>query len=167
MIRRIVSGGQTGVDRAALDVAMDLGLDCGGWVPKGRRDENGTIPDEYPGLVEAPDEHAETRTALNVRDSDATLILSRGEPLGGSRFTASVADELGSPCLHVDLSLETVSQAVRDIRRWLLTIRPRVLNVAGPRASEDPRIQAEARRVLESVLAGASTARGYPHDASP
>jgi len=87
VIRKIVSGGQTGADRAALDVALDLGITCGGWVPKGRLAEDGEIPVDYPNLVEAEDAEPNTRTALNIRDSDATLILSQGELHGGSMFT--------------------------------------------------------------------------------
>ena len=89
-IDRIVSGGQTGADRAALDVAVELAIDCGGWVPRGRLAEDGVIPDRYAGLVEADDERPAVRTALNVRDSDATLILSHGELTGADFVTFRV-----------------------------------------------------------------------------
>jgi len=152
MIRRIVCGGQTGVDRAALDVALRRGVECGGWVPRGRLAEDGVIPSTYPGLAEAPDDRPETRTALNVRDSDATLILSRGELSGGSRFTARSAREQRRPCLHVDLAAEAPADAVRRVRAWLREVRPAVLHVAGPRGSEDPEVGGEAGRFLEAVL---------------
>jgi hypothetical protein len=152
MIRRIVCGGQTGVDRAALDVALRLGVQCGGWVPRGRLAEDGVIPSTYPGLAEAPDERPETRTALNVRDSDATLIVSRGELSGGSRFTARSAREQHRPCLHVNLAAQAPADAVREVRAWLRAVRPAVLHVAGPRASEDSEAGREAERFLDTVL---------------
>ena len=152
MIGRIVSGAQTGADRAALDVAIRLGYNFGGWVPKGRLDENGAIPDSYPNLVETEDARPETRTALNVRDSDATMILSHGPLHAGSQYTKSRADELGRPNLHIDLAKVTVPDAVQELREWLARIRPRVLNVAGPRARDDPGIYRKTRLILESLL---------------
>mgnify|MGYP003793290687 CR=1 FL=1 len=90
MIKKIVSGGQTGVDRAALDVAMQLGIPVGGWCPRGRRAEDGRIPDSYP-LREASSVNYAKRTELNVRDSDGTLILSGGPLTGGTALTESLA----------------------------------------------------------------------------
>jgi hypothetical protein len=78
MIKKIVSGGQTGADRGALDAALECGIETGGWVPKGRLAEDGVIPEKYMGLKEAPSKEPAVRTTLNVRDSDATLIVSRG-----------------------------------------------------------------------------------------
>ena len=152
MVHKIVSGGQTGADRAALDVAIRLGYDCGGWVPKGRLDEDGVIPEGYPNLVETEDEHPRTRTALNVRDSDATIILSHGPLHAGSEYTKAKADELGRPNLYMDLARVTVPEAVDQVREWLSEIRPRVLNVAGPRASDDPGIYDKTLLILESIL---------------
>ena len=83
---RVISGGQTGVDRAALDAAFELALECGGWVPAGRRAEDGPVDARYP-LRETAAGDYETRTRLNVRDSDATLILTRGRPSGGTALT--------------------------------------------------------------------------------
>ncbi|HLF11639.1 MAG TPA: putative molybdenum carrier protein, partial [Gammaproteobacteria bacterium] len=87
---RIVTGGQTGVDRAALDAALELGLACGGWCPKGRWAEDGEIPPRYP-LKETTSTDPARRTRANVRDADATLVLTDGEPTGGTRLTMSVA----------------------------------------------------------------------------
>ena len=148
----IISGGQTGVDRAALDVAMALGLPVGGWVPKGRLAEDGRIPDRYVNLRETDTPDYPRRTFLNVRDSDATLILSHGPLTGGSLFTMETAATLGRPSLHVDLSAKSDPDAAADIRAWLQRARPAILNVAGPRASGDPTIAARVTTVLRTVL---------------
>ena len=148
----IVSGGQTGVDRAALDVAMELGLRIGGWVPKGRLAEDGRIPDRYVNLRETDTAEYPRRTFLNVRDSDATLILSHGPLTGGSLFTMETAVKLGRPSLHVDLMGKSDDDAAVDVRRWLAAVGARTLNVAGPRASGDASIGARAAAVLRIVL---------------
>lgn len=143
---RIVSGGQTGVDRAAWDAARALGIPTGGWVPKGRRAEDGWIPARYPAR-EAPSAAYPERTRLNVRDSDATLILARRPLSGGTALTLEIAEGLGRPCLVADPAGDPV--LVRD---WLATVRPQVLNVAGPRESTVPGTAAQARVFLERVL---------------
>lgn len=145
----IVSGGQTGVDRAALDVALELGISCGGWCPRGRRAEDGGIPLHYP-LRETSSPDYRLRTRWNVRDSDATLVLTRGEPRGGTLLTLRVAVALERPVQVVDLNLEPDPVTVR---RWVAARRVRVLNVAGPRASEQPGIGEQARAFLRAVLA--------------
>ena len=93
-IRRVVSGGQTGVDRAALDAAIERGIPCGGWAPRGRRAEDGLIPAHYP-VHETESDRYPVRTRANVRDSDATLILCRGRPSGGTAFTIACAEKIG------------------------------------------------------------------------
>jgi hypothetical protein len=147
-LQRIVSGGQTGVDRAALDVAMALGLSCGGWVPRGRRAEDGRVPDCYPLRETAAFSYAR-RTRLNVRDADATLILTRGEPAGGTALTVDMAIRLERPILVLDLNADANPAAAR---RWLAALRVRVLNVAGPRESGCPGIYAQSRAFLEALL---------------
>jgi hypothetical protein len=134
MVEKIVSGGQTGVDRAALDVALELGIPCGGWCPAGRRAEDGRIPDRYP-LVETPTAAYPQRTKWNVRDSDGTLVLTRGRPTGGTRLTIEVAKRLEKPCLMIDLN-DAVEKA--DVQKWMLENHVSILNVAGPRESESP-----------------------------
>ena len=148
----VVSGGQTGADRAALDVALECGLEIGGWVPRGRLAEDGPIAARYTGLRETESADPAVRTARNVRDSDATLILSHGPLTGGSLFTMQTAGKLGRPALHVDLTGKSDAAAAAEIRAWLMTVRPNILNVAGPRASGDPTIGARARRVLRGVF---------------
>jgi hypothetical protein len=148
----IVSGGQTGVDRAAWDVAIELGLPIGGWVPKGRRAEDGAIPESYIGLREAESADPAVRTALNVRDSDATVIFSHGPLTGGSRLTFETAARLKRPVLHVDLTNTSDGEAVGQVQAWLVAVRPNILNVAGPRASGDASIGAHAGAVLRQTL---------------
>ncbi|HVM60316.1 MAG TPA: putative molybdenum carrier protein [Verrucomicrobiae bacterium] len=145
---KIVSGGQTGVDRAALDVALELGLACGGHCPKGRCAEDGPIPDKYP-LQETPSLDYAQRTEWNVRDSDGTLILTLGRPTGGTAFTIECARKHSRPCLVIDLSLPVETTG---ITAWLATNRIRTLNVAGPRASESPHIYGLARALMRDLL---------------
>lgn len=150
MIAKIISGGQTGVDRAALDVAIHLGIPHGGWVPKGRMAEDGPLPEIY-SLRETPTAVYAERTEKNVVDSDGTLIISRGELTGGSEYTREVALQHNRPCLHVDLSQTAVFRAALMIVEWLAGHDIHVLNVAGPRASKDPGIYRDTTGLLESV----------------
>jgi hypothetical protein len=149
MVSRLISGGQTGVDRAALDAAHALGIPCGGWCPRGRRAEDGPIAARYP-LQETPSADYSQRTQWNVRDSDGTLVLTRGKPRGGTAFTLDVARDLGRPALVLDLASAPDAGAVGD---WLRRGRIRVLNVAGPRESSAPGIHEEALRFLSAALA--------------
>ncbi len=149
-IERIISGGQTGVDRAALDVALALGLPCGGWCPAGRRAEDGPIAPRYPLRETAEAEYA-VRTERNVRDSQATLILTAGASQGGTALTWEVARRLGRPRLIVDLERPPDVAAVRD---WLRQRGVGVLNVAGPRESRCPGIYARAADFLQDLLRG-------------
>lgn len=156
---RVVSGGQTGVDRAALEVALELGLPCGGWCPKGRLAEDGAIPKRYP-LVETPSDEYAQRTEWNVRDSDGTLVLYRGVLKGGSALTARLAARYGRPCLTVDLAAPPDPAAIRD---WIARHQVRTLNVAGPRAGDSPGLYEQAARLLHELLAPQQPAR----DAEP
>ena len=149
----MVSGGQTGVDRAALDAARALGLATGGWCPRGRKAEDGPIDPAYP-LNETPSDDYAQRTEWNVRDSDGTLVLSRGRPSGGTAFTIRVARTLGRPLLVLDLREDPDPGAVR---RWARSASIAVLNVAGPRESQRPGIGEEARAFLGRALRFTST----------
>jgi hypothetical protein len=144
---RIISGGQTGVDRGALDAAMALEIPHGGWCPKGRRAEDGVIPLEYQ-LSETESAEYAVRTERNVLESDATLIICRGSPSGGTALTLWLAQRHAKPHLVVDL--DHLSSA--KVRRWLTTSRPATLNVAGPRESTAPEIAADARDLLIQLL---------------
>jgi hypothetical protein len=149
---RIVSGGQSGVDRAALDVAMEVGIEAGGWCPAGRAAEDGRIDDRYP-LRETPESRPGQRTEWNVRDSDATLVICHGEPApeSGTAYTVEMAERHGRPWLLVDPG---DADAVARVRRWLDAAMPRTLNVAGPRESQQPGIYPETRRFLTAILTG-------------
>jgi hypothetical protein len=105
MIGRLVSGGQSGVDRAALDVALELGISCGGWSPRGRKAEDGVIADRYP-LVETPSGGYSQRTRWNIREADGTLILTWGAPMGGTLLTVNECRKTGKPHLVIDLADE-------------------------------------------------------------
>lgn len=151
MLERIVSGGQTGVDRAALDAALELEVPCGGWCPKGRRAVDGRIPDRYP-LRETPSGDYRQRTEWNVRDADATLVLTKGPATGGTAHTVRCARSLGRPCLVVDLDEAPEPQAVV---RWLQRHAVRVLNVAGPREEAAPGVNAQAYAFLSAAVLAA------------
>ncbi len=146
---RIISGGQTGVDRAALDAAIELSLEHGGWCPKGRRAEDGVIDSRYL-LRETPSTEYIERTRRNVQDSDGTLIFNRGEPEGGTALTRQFAQEMEKPYLLIDPDrLDTLD----SVRQWLRERAIHTLNVAGPRASKEPLIYRATRHYLLRLLA--------------
>ena len=148
-LEKIISGGQTGVDRAALDAALEQNIPVDGWCPKGRRAEDGPIPDRYP-LREAPSDEYAQRTAWNVRDSDGTLIIAPAPLTGGTALTQTEADEQGKPVLHVRPSDPV---PIPMIRAWAAENDVQVLNVAGPRASEVDGIYDATRAILDDLPA--------------
>jgi hypothetical protein len=148
MITTIVSGGQTGVDRAALDVALELGIRCRGWCPKSRRAEDGPIEPRYP-LTETATTAYEERTERNVRDSDGTLVLRGQQESPGTELTISLAARFQKPCLVVDLNSNPDPGVARD---WVQQHDIRVLNVAGPRAGQLSGVYNLARSFLVEVL---------------
>ena len=150
-LERIVSGGQTGADQAALDVAMELGIPHGGWVPKGRKTESGPLPAQYL-LREMPTDSYAKRTEQNVMDSDGTLIISHGELSEGSDYTRMMAAKHGKPWIHIDADKQSIDVAVEMIRTWISGNEIETLNVAGPPMSKDPLIYATAKMILKAVL---------------
>lgn len=151
-LEKIISGGQTGVDRAALDAALAGGFPCGGWAPKGLDAEDGVIPAHYP-LDECGQAGSEERTRLNVRDSDATLILTQGKEIAalddGTGLTVEWASRLSKPYLVVDLNQPTDPDGVAQ---WLQGASILVLNVAGPRESTVPGIYRSAFEFINALL---------------
>jgi hypothetical protein len=147
-LEKVISGGQTGVDRAALDAALAVGLPIGGWCPRGRRSEDGFVPHGYP-LAETPTTEYTERTNFNVRDSDATLVVTRGALDGGSLFTTKVAMQLGRPCKVVDMD---DANGIESAVVFIQATNARVLNVAGPRESKNPGIYDRSLAFLADVF---------------
>ena len=148
---RIISGGQTGVDRAALDVALKYEIECGGWCPAGRLDEFGRIPNHYPVQQLAAGGFTE-RTLQNVKDSDGTVIIYPGRLSGGTEQTVRFCSELRRMHLLVDASKLSAEDAASLIADFVRKNKIDVLNVAGPRQSEWPEGYDYAFRALDAFL---------------
>lgn len=149
VIDLIVSGGQTGADRAALDVALRHHIPHGGWCPAGRGAEDGPLDSRY-ALTETPDAAYAQRTEWNVRDSDGTVVLTiRPYATGGSLYTLHVAGELRRPVIHLS---RTTSDAAKALQRFIAAHHIRRLNVAGSRESTEPGIYTWAGALLEEAL---------------
>ena len=159
-LRKVIAGGQTGVDRAALDAAMACGIAAGGWCPRARIAEDGLIPRRYP-LQETPSEKYSQRTTWNVRDADATLILTFGAPDGGTELTQRVAQRLGKPWVLVSLRGYPEMAPIRE----LFYLRPGgiVLNVAGPRESRSPGIYGRSYAFLAALFRSCQRGFGAAH----
>ena len=158
-LKRVVSGGQTGVDRAALDAAIECGIPIGGWCPKERLAEDGFVPHRYP-LLETPSRKYPERTMWNVRDSDGPLILITGPLEGGSAFTAKHAAALGRPHLVIDLEVHFYDAPDLALE-FIAANRIALLNVAGPRESSRPGIYGRAHHVLRRVFEDGDGSRMY------
>ncbi len=152
MLKKIVSGGQTGADQAGLDAAIKRGIQHGGWIPKGRLTENGPLAAHY-GLQEMPGPSYAARTKQNVIDSDATLIIAHGELSSGSALTRNLARQLKKPYLFLDLDQLPNELAAQQARDWLHKNQISVLNIAGPRASNDPGIYKAVFNLLNHIFA--------------
>ena len=151
MICKIISGGQTGADQAALDAAIKLGISHGGWIPKGRLTENGPLPDKYQ-LAEMPGTGYALRTEQNVIDSNGTLIISHGNLSEGSDYTRKMAIKHHRPWLHIDLNKIPEYNAVDFSRAWMFDDKIQVLNVAGPRAGKDPQIYDAVFKIIKGIF---------------
>jgi hypothetical protein len=150
-IIKIISGGQTGADQAALDAAIKLNIPHGGWIPKGRINESGPLPSRY--NLQEMDTHSYPKcTEQNVIDSDGTLIISHGKLTGGSDYTYQMAKRHAQPWIHIDLDRTSELDASLQINSWISENSVRVLNVAGPRASEDDKIYDKTKDVVEGVI---------------
>ncbi len=157
MLEKIISGGQTGVDRAALDAAMTLGITVGGWCPKGRRALDGVIPAKYP-LKETRERSYQTRTKWNVRDSDSSLIVCTDEPTGGTALTIKHCQQLAKPYLVCQLQggggswVDDPDSKAMGLLYWLNSQRVQVLNVAGPREGKSCPIYEQAYSLLHELF---------------
>lgn len=150
-LQKVISGGQTGVDRAALDAALELGIAIGGWCPKGRRAEDGPIHSRYPLQETATDDYAE-RTERNVLEADGTLILFRDGIAGGTALTVTLARMAKKPLFLLDLSL---LEDIGPVIEWIAVEGIQVLNVAGPRESQAPGIYHQARSLVLRLISTA------------
>jgi predicted Rossmann fold nucleotide-binding protein DprA/Smf involved in DNA uptake len=151
-IKTIVSGGQTGADRAAFDFALENGIEIGGFVPKGRRAEDGKISASYPNLIETVTRNYIERTELNVKNSDAALVVSHDKLTGGSLLTKKFAEKHQKPFLHIDFLSSTIEESAEKARKWLASIKCKRLNIAGSRASTDAEIYEKTKLFLTELF---------------
>jgi hypothetical protein len=150
-IQKIISGGQTGADRAALDFAIDNDIPYGGWLPKGRKTEDGTLPEKY-HLQEMPTGEYSKRTEQNVFDSEGTVIVSHGFLTGGSALTREFAIRHKKQWIHIDLKELSQKEAAGKLSSWLTENEIKILNVAGPKAGKDQMIYEATLRLLQETL---------------
>jgi hypothetical protein len=147
-VEKIISGGQTGVDRAALDFAIENNIPYGDWLPKGRKTEDGTLPLKY-NLQEMPTGDYSKRTEMNVLDSGGTVIVFKGLLTMGSALTRDFAMQHKKPWIHLDMKELSLKEAAERLISWLIENKIKVLNVAGPRAGNDSTIYETTLRLLE------------------
>jgi hypothetical protein len=152
MLKKIISGGQTGADRAALDVAMALGLECGGWCPAGRAADDGPIDPKYP-LTEASEMDHTVRTGFNVRESDASLLIYCGLLQGGTAYAVEMARHHQKPAKAIDLEGPPPPAEISD---WIAEHGITTLHIGGQREASAPGMYARAyayiRRCIEDYL---------------
>jgi len=146
LCQKIISGGQTGVDRGTLDACLALNFPCGGWCPAGRRAEDGIIPAKYP-LKQTREADYATRTMRNIQDSDATLIIHDGPLAGGTKLTYDYIQEIKKSVLLVEPDISTDL-----ILEWLGLNKILILNVAGPRESEWPGAEKKAYGLISKLI---------------
>ena len=149
--QKIISGGQTGVDRGALDACLEHSFDCGGWCPKGRLAEDGTIDNKYP-LRETEENDYSIRTIKNVEEADGTLIIAPENITGGTLFTYQVAKKKNKPVLLITPNPADNSLKLSSIVDWLISNSIKTLNIAGPRESQWPDAYKKSRRLVEELL---------------
>ncbi len=152
-LKKIISGGQTGADQAALDAAIALNISHGGWIPKGRKTEDGPLPEKY-RLKEMSTASYPKRTKQNILDAQGTLIITNGKLSGGSALTQKLARLHGLPCLHINLKKTDLSEASSMVNKWLGDNNIDKLNVAGSRESKCPGIHDATYSILLNVLEG-------------
>lgn len=151
MLKKIISGGQTGVDRSALDAALEKKFPCGGACPKNRRAEDGPISKKYP-LEETTSRAYQARTKQNIIDSDATLIITKNKPDGGTALTIELCKNLNKIFFVLSLNQENKDQ-IKKMLNWIEENKIEILNIAGPRESKEPGIYKESKElILKEIL---------------
>jgi len=148
---KIISGGQTGVDRAALDVAIEQGIDYGGYIPKGRKAEDGRISEKYSKLIETKEVDYKSRTELNVKKASATLIIFKKKLFGGTLLSKELAIKHNKPYLRIDID-KKIPKSEEQIKIWIKLIQPGILNIAGSRESNNPGIYETTKGLLTKVF---------------
>jgi hypothetical protein len=148
MLEKVLSGGQAGVDRAALDVAIEMGLPHGGWCPAGRAADDGIIPEKYQLIETAEIDHT-VRTERNVREADATLMIYRGALHGGTAYAIEMAKHLHKPVMAINLDLEVNYE---EVLSWLKSNNVKILYVGGRRESKNPGIYFQSRILLNKLF---------------
>ncbi len=151
--QKIISGGQTGADRAALDFAIAHNIPYGGWIPKGRKTEDGTLPENYQ-LQEMSTGSYTDRTEKNILDSNGTLIVSHGKLTGGSALTRELAKKHKKPWIHIDLDNVHQPEAAQLLTEWAEKHQISIMNVAGARSSKDAKIYRATFDLLTAALLG-------------
>ncbi len=159
MIEKFISGGQTGADQAALDVAVKYNIPYGGWIPKGRRTEAGPLPARY-RMSLMPSAEYRDRTLKNIQDSHGTAVLYRNRLMGGSKLTRQLARTEGKPCMAVNLETHDPFETAVTLQSFRDEYQINVLNIAGPRASHDPDIYMDVKMVLEIFRVSAVFGKG-------
>jgi putative molybdenum carrier protein len=151
MLKKIISGLQTGVDRAALDVCLENSFPCGGWCPKCRMAEDGVLSEDYPIISSSRDERFATEE--NILDSDGTLVITRGRPVGMTALSSVLAKRRGKYSLVLDvLRVANNETAVAIINKWIEENRIEILNIAGPKESRYPGMYITTRVIIEQLL---------------
>jgi len=151
MLKKIISGGQTGADQGALDAAIKYSFPHGGWIQKGRKTEDGILPYDYK-LKELKSGAHPNYTERNVINSDGTLIISHGKLKGGSALPKRLAKKYNRYCLHIDLNETPAFIAASKINSWIIEHDIKILNVTGSRASKDPKIYENTKYIIEGVI---------------
>lgn len=147
----IISGGQTGVDRGALDGCLELEFPCGGWCTAGRTAEDGPIPPRYP-LIELQSPYYDDRTRRNIVESEATLIICDGKLSGGTLLTANYAKHIGRPVFIFEVSPFFIDRTMENLLDFLEAYQVETLNVAGPRASQWPKAYDNAKHIVKQLI---------------
>jgi len=150
-LKKIISGGQSGADQAALDAAIKYNFPHSGWISKGRKTEDGILPYEYK-LKELKSGAYPNYTERNVINSDGTLIISHGKLKGGSALPKKLAKKYNRYCLHIDLNETSAFIAASKINSWIIEHKIKILNVTGSRNSKDPKIYENTKYIVEGII---------------